>query len=235
MKKLFYITYSHLLVFFRNKTALFFFCIFPIILFSIFGSLWGFNSGYIFFLLSGVIGMNILSDGLSSVGPIVKDSHESGLIRYLKKQSFNPILYFVGFIICRIIILLFVMSLLCLTAFLLFSYEVSKVNILFFICGIFVGMFIFSFIGLVITYSGVKRGSNSSIINIISYIILFSSNVFYESKHFNKTIGIIGDSLPLNPILEILRKGYFDPILSVWIIVPAFVFLLMLNKIKLSR
>lgn len=235
MKVLLFITYCHFLNFIRNKAALFIFCIFPVIIFSIFGSLWGINSGYIFFLLSGVIGMNILSDGLSSAGPLIKESYDSGLIKYFNKQLFNPVLYFIGFILCRIGILITIMLLLCLTNDLLFDNKVTGTNIINFIIGILIGMFIFSFMGLILTFSGIKIGANTTIVNFINYFILFSSNVFYPADSFNETIGFIGNMLPLNPILKILREGHFSPILLIWITIPVILFLFMIKKIKFSR
>jgi ABC-2 type transport system permease protein len=96
-------------------------------------------------------------------------------------------------------------------------------------------MFIFSFIGLCITYLGSRKNSNSSIINLINYFVLFSSDVFYPTSSFNKTIATIGNMLPLNPILTILRGEGFRWELIFWVIIPIIVFLFMLKIIKFSR
>ena len=127
------------------------------------------------------------------------------------------------------------MLLLCLTNDLLFDNKVTGTNIINFIIGILIGMFIFSFMGLILTFSGIKMGANTTIVNFINYFILFSSNVFYPADSFNETIGFIGNMLPLNPILKILREGYFSPILLIWITIPVILFLFMIKKIKFSR
>lgn len=229
-------TYYQFLIFLRIKQAVFFTLAFPIFLFIVFGSIWGKDQfGYIPFLLSGIIGMTIASDGLFSIGPVIKEYYSNGLIKYLRKLPFNILFHFMGLIISRVITQLFVVLLLCLVSRLMFGYSVTYTEIINFIFGVFVGLFVFSFLGLVITFSGIKKGADKGIMNFLYFVILFTSNTFYPVKNFNEIIGIIGNILPLNPILAILRGGGFSPYLMLWLTIPTAIFYLIFNKIEFER
>lgn len=228
--------YYQLLIFLRIKQAVFFTVAFPIFLFVIFGSIWGAqNDGYVSFLLSGIIGMTVASDGLFAIGPVIKEYYANGLIKYLRKLPFNILLHFMGLIISRVISLFFIVFLLCITAFLMFGYVVTFLEIINFIIGVFVGLFIFSFLGLVIIFSGVKQVADKGIINFVYFIILFTSNAFYPVGEFNKLIGHIGNILPLNQILSILRGDGANYFLAIWILVPMFLFVFLFKNVKFNR
>jgi len=217
--------YYQLLIFLRIKQAVFFTVAFPTFLFIIFGSIWGTKQeDYVSFLLSGIIGMTIASDGLFAIGPVIKEYYSNGLIKYLRKLPFNILLHFVGLIISRVISLILIVIMLCLTAYLMFNYRVTFSELISFIVGVFIGLFVFSFLGLVITFSGIKQGADKGIINFIYFIILFTSNAFYPVGEFNKLIGFIGNILPLNSILSILRGDNMSFTLLFWIIIPMTLF-----------
>ncbi len=229
--------YYQLLISLRTKKSVFFTIVFPIFLFIIFGSIWGTGQKeYISLILSGIIGMAISSDGLFAVGPVIKHYYSSGLIKYLRKMPFNILLHFSGLIISRIITLFFTVALLCVVAKLMFGYTVSLTEVINYIFGVFIGMFIFSFLGLVASFSGIKKDAiNDLSINFIFFIILFTSNAFYPVGDFNKIIGFIGNILPLNPVLSILRGNGFNMFIIFWLIIPALIFYFLFNKIKFSR
>lgn len=236
IKILYQSIYYQFLIFLRIKQAVFFTIAFPIFLFVIFGSIWGAqHDGYVSFLLSGIISMTIASDGLFAIGPVVKEYYSNGLIKYLRKLPFNILLHFMGLIISRIISLLFIVVLLCITAFLMFGYMVTSLEILNFIIGVFVGLFVFSFLGLVVTFSGIKQGADKGIINFIYFVILFTSNAFYPVGEFNKLIGYIGNILPLNHILSILRGDGVNYLLGIWALIPMLMFVYLFKKAKFKR
>lgn len=236
LKIIFHSIYYQLLIFLRVKQAVFFTLVFPAFLFIIFGSIWGIdNPEYVFFLLSGVIGMTIASDGLFAIGPVVKEYYANGLIKYLRKLPFNILHHFIGLIISKIITLIFIVLVLCIASKIVFDYSVSIFNIANFIVGIFIGLFMFAFMGLAISFSGIKYGGGKGIINFFYFIVLFTSNAFYPAYAFNETVGIIGNTLPLNPILNLLRGEGFDITIVFWLIIPVFIFYYLFNKVQVKR
>lgn len=228
--------YYQLLIFIRIKQAVFFTIVFPIFLFVIFGSIWGAeDDDYVSFLLSGIIGMTIASDGLFAIGPVIRDYYSNGLIKYLRKLPFNILLHFMGLVFSRVISLIFIVFFLCITAYLMFGYTVTSLEIVNFIIGVFVGLLVFSFLGLVITFSGIKQVADKGIINFIYFTILFTSNAFYPVGLFNKFIGDIGDILPLNHILSMLRGEGIVYLLGFWIVLPMILFVFLFKNIKFDR
>ena len=227
-------TYYQFLMFLRIKQAVFFSLVFPVFLFFIFGNLWGTaDKDYISLLLSGIIGMTVASDGLFAVGPVVKEYYSSGLIKYLRKLPFNILWHFTGLILSRIISLLFILALLCLTAKLAFDYSVTLSQLLDFVSGIFIGLFLFSFMGLVITFSGIKHNSSTGLINLIYFIMLFTSKTFYQIE--NDMINLVGNILPLNSILSILRGEGFHTSIIAWLLFTIALFYYLFNKVKFGR
>ncbi len=227
-------TYYQCLMFLRIKQAVFFSLVFPVFLFFVFGNLWGTeDKGYISLLLSGIIGMTIASDGLFAVGPVVKEYYASGLIKYLRKLPFNVLWHFTGLILSRIITLLFITALLCVTAKLAFDYSTTLSQILHFISGIFIGLFLFSFMGLVITFSGIKHNSSTGLINLIYFVILFTSKALYHIE--NDTINLVGNTLPLNAILNVLRGEGFHASIIAWLLSMMALFYYLFNKVRFGR
>lgn len=227
-------TYYQFLMFLRIKQAVFFSLVFPVFLFFIFGNLWGTaDKNYISLLLSGIIGMTVASDGLFAVGPVVREYYASGLIKYLRKLPFNILWHFIGLILSRIISLLFIIVLLCLTAKLAFDYSITLSQLLDFISGIFIGLFLFSFMGLVITFSGIKHNSSAGLINLIYFIMLFTSKALYHIE--NDTINLVGNILPLNSVLSILRGEGFHASIIAWLLFTIALFYYLFNKVKFGR
>jgi|TARA_B110001450_G_C17614217_1_gene478555 hypothetical protein len=235
IKTLIYSTYYQLLIFTRLKQALFFTITFPVFLFIVFGSIWGAeNKEYISFILSGLIGMTVMSDGLFAVGSVIKEYYDNGLIKYFRKLPFNILIHFSGLIISRVISLLFTVLLLCIASSLVFDYSVSFIEVKNFIFGIFIGLFLFSFLGLLITFSGIKE-NGKGLINIVYFLILFTSDAFYPVSEFNDLIGLFGNILPLNDILSILRGTGFNITIVFWLIFSVTGFYFLFNRIKFTR
>ncbi len=229
-------TYYQFLIYIRMKQAVFFSLAFPVFLLIIFGKFWGADSPeYIYFLMTGVIGMTIASDGMFAIGPVIKEYYENGLIKYMRKMPFNILWHFMGLILSRIISLFITVFVVCLAAHFIFDLSISLNQILYLIYGVFIGLFVFSFLGLMISFTGISNMSDKGLTNIVYFGILFTSNAFYPVYEFNKSISDVGDLLTLNPILDILRHGEFHYSLIFWILIPPVIFSFLFKKVKFTR
>lgn len=236
LKTLSYSIFYQLLIFVRLKQALFFTLVFPVFLFIIFGSLWGADDQhYVRYLLAGIIGMTIASDGLFAIGTVIKDYYSNGLIKYLRKMPFNVLIHFVGLIISRVISLCFVVGILCIISWLIFDNKVGLDEIINYLSAVFIGLFIFSFVGLCISFSGIKQEGNISLVNMVYFAIIFTSNTYFPVEKFNQTIATIGDLFPLNTVLKILRTGELNIQLIPWLILPVILFSIFIKGIKFNR
>lgn len=80
----FHSTLYHLRIYFRVGVAVFFNVLFPLLLFVLFGSLWGQKTpGYMVALITGVVAMNIASHGMMGVGKQIRIMYENQTLRYL--------------------------------------------------------------------------------------------------------------------------------------------------------
>jgi len=228
----------HFLNFIRNKGALFWALTFPTFTYIVFYTVFsGFNNdNYAFFLLSGILGMTLTADGLLGVGVIIKQSYLNGTIRLLKKMPINIIIYFVGLIINRFLIIVFLMGILFIALFFIASDDFALVKLPSIFIGIFAGLWIFSFLGLCLSFMNIDSQSEKGVSNMAYFFILFTSNSFYQLSMFNEKVSRLGDFLPLNSILHLLRSEPFDPyVLIFWVMAPVLVFYYLFSKVQYSR
>ena len=234
MKTLLQSFYYQFIIFMRLKSALFFIWIFPLLLFVVFGLLWGFSDEYIPFILSGVLGMTITSEGLYSIGPVIKTYYSSGLIKYINKMPCNISMFFLGYIMSRLVSILIITGLLCLTAYLVFGFVYTLPAFLYLLAGTILGLLIFGFIGLDLSFSGIKKLNNAGV-SLIGYFIIFTSNTFYSVRDLNDFLAHIGDAFPLNPILDLMRGEAIDWKLLIWLIIPFLLFSILIRKLRFDR
>lgn len=222
-------------MFVRNKNQLFYLWLFPLILFTLFSSFWGYSAGYVKFLLVGIIGMTIMSNSLTEMGPFLKKEYSSGMLKVLQKLPFNIMYYFVSFILTKTIIILIISTSIVIIGVSFFSFTMTLSDSLNYIMGIIIGMLIFSFVSLDITLFYLKSSAYSTIMNLLNYIILFVSDVFYPASTFNHMLKVLGQLFPLNTILNVMRNGIFDISLVFWLLAPMFLFSVLIRKIEFVR
>ena len=231
MKILFYSVYYHFKYFLRVKQAVFFNFFFPVLIFLVFGSMWGQdnNPKFISYLLSGVIAMTVSSDAIFSIGPVLNEYYSTGFIKYLTKLPQNILIYFISLIVSRLVVQIFViLNILLIIARLVFDYEVTISYYFNYLSGIILCFFIFSFLGLIVNFSGIKNFDKSGS-NFIFYIILFTSDAFYPVSKYNDIIGFIGNTFPLNAILDIMRFGNYGYAVLIWLCVMPLIFIFNLS------
>lgn len=228
----------HFLNFFRNKGAFFWTLTFPAFFFVVFYSVFSsFNgSDYGTFLLLGVIGMTLIADGIFGIGQIVKEMYINGTIRILRKMPFNILVYFAGMILNRFLllgILFVVLNILCfsITQNYIMPTQIPRVFL-----GILCGIWIFSFLGLSLSFWGISSNSEKSVANMVYFFILFTSNAFYDLSMFNEPMAKLAEYLPLNMVLNIMRDAPVNPvILMSWMIFPPLIFYQLFNKLQYMR
>ena len=236
MKYIITSVYYQLVIFSRIKQAVFFIIAFPIFIFLLFSSIWGIREpDYIMFIMSGVLGMTVASDGMFSIGGVIKEYYSTGLMRYLKKIDFNLTLHIFSLIVSRFFSIFFVMLILIAISIFCFNAIFSFEDLINYITGAFLGFTLFSFLGLSISFSNIKYKNTSGLINLFYYFILFTSDSFYPVGSFNEKIKFFGNLLPLNPILCVMRGEGFSLILLFWLITPFLLFIYFFNKTKFNR
>lgn len=232
-------TYIHIVSFIRLKQAIFWSFAFPVFLFIVFSGIFGvfYDDDYAAFLLTGVIGMSFASDGLFAIGSIIKRYYQNGTLRILHKMPFNIVNYFIGIIVSRFIIIGILVIVLNIVSLLISSYIMSWYDLTLTFIGIFIGLWIFSFLGLLLNFLSMKKySSEKGLINIVYFTIIFTSNALYPVKSFNQVISNIADFLPLNPVLQLIRNEQFNIYsIAFWSVLPVVLFYLVYKRIQFTR
>ncbi|SDI01826.1 ABC transporter permease [Myroides phaeus] len=230
-----YSTYLDFLSFFRIKIAVFFSLVFPLMLFVIFSSIWGNeNKSYVFFILTGMICLMTISEGLFSVGPVIREYHSSGMVKYLRQLPLDMLFFFMTFIVSRLIFFQFIIILL-----ITISYLVFRVNAIPFYGSIFMGsilgFFLFSFLGLCVSFLS-KKSSGRTLSNIVYFILIFVSDIFYSISYEGRIINNFNSFLPVNDIVYLMRgEDYRLYIILIWLIGLIVIFRMLFQKIRFGR
>lgn len=236
IKIFFALVYYRIVEYLHVKQAIFFSVVFPVFLFVIMTSLWSkVTANYSDFILSGVIGMTIASEGIFSIGQSTKRFYMTGMIKYIRKMPFSVFFYMMSIVVAKIITLIFIISLMFAIGILFFGCTISSVIIFNTISGLFIGLTLFSFIGLVLYFINIRIESEKSIVNIVYLLTIFVSDVFYSVGDISSVIHTIGNILPLNNVLNIIRNGIYHWSLIPWIIVPMAAFIILIKKIETKR
>lgn len=228
--------YYQLLVSLRSKESVFFAIFLPALLFIIFGYSFGINSDYAKFFLPGMIGSVFAADALYAVGPVIKNYYSMNIVRYYKNYPVNISYLFLGFIITRLIFIVFSSLILILLSGILFYYIPSLNEFLRYLIGIFLGFSIYSFIALTISLYGIQDNKDQGILSIIYFLTIFLTDAFFVISKANLTFDLIGYVFPLKVILIFMRgdDSFFMYSLA-WLTLSYLIFHFRINKIQLKR
>lgn len=239
IKKVRQLTYYQFLIGLRIKQAFFFSIVFPLFVFILFNMIWNSenDSEITLFFLTGIVCANTVSEGVYSISNIIKEYVKSGYINYLKKMFDKEasLLHFLSVILARITTFLIILIILLILGKIMFGLNIN-LNMLWRIClSVPVGLFIFSFLGLVFAFTGI-RNMETSANHFIFYIIVFSSDAYFMASRGNTLIRIIGNALPLNPLLELARGENINiPALFIWSFIPLILFLILFKYVRLNK
>ena len=236
IKVFFSLVYFRILEYLHVKQAIFFSVVFPIFLFVIMTSLWGnVNMDYSNFLLTGVIGMTIASEGIFSIGQSIKRFYMSGMIKYIRKMPFSVLFYMMSIVVAKIINLLFIIAFMYAIGIIFFDCTITLIDMINTISGLFIGLTMFSFIGLVLYFINIRVESEKSMVHIIYLLTIFVSDVFYSVGDISTIIKTFGNILPLNGVLNIIRHGVYSWSIIPWTIIPICVFIILIKRIEVKR
>lgn len=229
-------TYYQLLNLLRVKKAVFFTFIFPTFMFLLFTIVWGHgNNIFIKHILTGVIGLTIISDAIFSIGAVISGYYTSGEIKLYKTISYNFNKHLMSLVISRLILLIFSTACLLLLSFLIFSIKLTISEYYYILIGITTGTFIFSIIGIIIAGISRENSHDSNLTNIIFYIMIFLSNCFYPLSESKPLLSKFLVFNPFNMILEILRGDFNAIKIVIWLIPLLFIQQFTYKRLKFKR
>lgn len=237
MKTILLATYYQICNFVRVKKAVFFSFVFPVFLYVIFTFVWGNSTErYSKFLLTGIIAITIVSNSILSIGNVIVQYYQDGLIKLFKilPYSFNK--HLSTLILSRIILMFIAVSILITFSFVVTKLTLSLEDLSYIFLGIIVGMFIFSLIGILVAEFFDYSDGNSGAANLFFYVLMFLSDAFYPITEMNPVLGKFIRLNPMSPILNLIRhKGEYWWEIIIWSLLLLSLQVICVKFVKIKR
>ncbi len=163
------------------------------------------GSGYIDWLLPGLIGMNLMGGGLFGVGFILVDMRVRKLFKRLMATPMHHGDFLLSLLASRLLFLMPEMAALLLVGWFLFGVQMKGSLTLLFII-ILIGAAAFAGLGLLLGCRTEKTETMSGYINLIMLPSYLLSGVFFSSKRFPDAAQPFIQALPLTQINDALRE-----------------------------
>ena len=237
MKTILIGTFYQLKTFIRIKKALFFSFFFPSFIFIIFSLTWGReNTAYNYFLFTGIIMVTIISDSLFSIGNVIVEYYQKGLIKFFKTIPYKFTNHLISLLFSRIVIIGLSCLLVFFVAFIFSQVTLSFDQLIHILTGMSFGIILFSLLGIVIAEVTRDYSGNTNIMNFVLFSLIFLSNTFYPLSEINP---IFVDVIRFNPITSILNiiRGETLNVLAIllWILIVLSVHIVYIYKGQLKR
>jgi len=223
---------------FRIKQAVFFTVIFPLFLFVVFSLIWGVNNAeYSKFLLTGICTMTVVSEGIFAIGNVIPQYYSSGIMKFIKVIPYNIIIHISSLIISRIFYVLISFILLFICGYFFFGVRFNAFEITSIFIGLALGLTVFSFLGLFISYANIKDDNNKNNLgNIFYFGLIFLSDTFYPLTEINPILEKFVNKSPITPLLGVFRGDYSGiPVLILWTGIFAILFYLIYKHKQIKR
>lgn len=207
--KLCALTYFQLLIGLRIKQVFFFSVVFPVFIFVLFNFIWNTDGDpqITRFFLSGILMATCVSEGIYALSNTFKKYALSGFILYLQKMFTRStvVLYFLGLIISRLFVFACISGALITISVLFFNlrdwFFIFRLLAVLPVC-----IFIFSFLGLALSFTGIKNIEHS-LNHVVFYLVVFTSDAYFPASR-SPFVGYIGNFFPLNNLLRLVRMGF---------------------------
>jgi ABC-2 type transport system permease protein len=160
---------------------------------------------YIYFLLPGLIGMNVMGGGLFGVGFVLVDMRVRKLFKRMMATPMRHSDFLLSLVLSRLVFLLPEMTSLLLVGHFGFGVPIDG-SIFTLLAVILVGAMAFSGIGLLLGCRTEKTESMSGLVNMLMLPMYIFSGVFFSSKRFPDEAQPIIQALPLTQVNDALRE-----------------------------
>ena len=186
------------------------------------------NTGYIDFLVPGLIGFSLMSTCLFTIGVVVVSYREKGKLRRLAVTPLPKAIFIGGQIVNRYIIVLVQALLLIGIAYFVFNVQMVG-NIFALLFALTIGMLAFISLGYSIASVAKTTESASGIANVLFFPMMFLSGVYFSVEGLPKFLQPLIEFLPLTHLVRAVRSIFNNGaqlvevlpqmgILSIWMI-----------------
>lgn len=166
------------------------------------------DTGYISFLVPGLIAFSLMSTCLFSIGVVVVSYREKGKLRRLAVTPLPRSLFILGQMINRYVIVMLQALLLIALSLVLFEVRISG-SVWQFFCGLTIGMMAFISLGYAIASMSKTTETASGIANTLFIPMTFLSGVYFPASHLPDFLQPLVEILPLTHLVRVVR-GVFS-------------------------
>ncbi len=187
---------------------------------------------YVEWLLPGILGTNIMFSALFGVGYVVVRYRKNGMLKRLSVTPLRPFEFLTAQVISRMFLLLATTSFVIVGCMLIFGLKVhgSYLSLIFVFA---VGGFCLVSFGLIIASRGSSEEFTSGLLNLITWPMMFLSEVWFSLEGANPWVQKLSKLFPLTHVIDAARKimndgaGLFEVRTQIiTLIIMSFVFLI---------
>ncbi len=202
-----------------DALSVFFTVLLPSVLFVLFGLIFGLGEGtnneYAAYVLPGMVGVMCSSDGLYTVGPMVRAYITQGILREFTSLPGWTGSLFLGFILTRLVFVM--LSMVCLVALsgLLFSYIPGGVDLVRIFLGAALCFGAYALIAVGVALLANSGAGDYGFSSVYYFLGMFLCDAFFVLSERNLTLTTIAYMFPLKPVLVFMRGDDVDGLLVI--------------------
>jgi ABC-2 type transport system permease protein len=210
------LTAMEIKLFFREKQAVFWTFLFPVLMIWIFGAMFGdqkvgemsFSNAYV----PSWIAVNLLTTSLFTLGTVLAGYRETGVLRRYRATPVSPVVVMTAHIFYGTLVFLLSAVVLVLFGYFLFDLSFPKYWVSTILAIVLSILAIFPF-GLFVTSFAKNTRTGAAISSVILNLMLFLSGATFPVEMMPKILQYIGKILPLYYVIDLLRETWnFKPI-----------------------
>lgn len=192
--------------FVRERQAMFWTFFLPAFMLAFFGTAFG-GPGYTEFLVAGLVGMNLMSMSLFSLGTVLVGYRERGILRRLRLTPLSAAAFIGAHVLNRYVIGIIQAVFLLSFGYVLFG--VTPRGSLFAVL-VIISLGLLSFMAIGFTIASIVRhqASAAGIANLLFLPALFLGGAYFPTDTFPPVLRTVGLALPLAPFLAAFRDVY---------------------------
>jgi len=220
----------------RSVASVFYTIVLPVMLFCVFGFMFGVDANYAVFFLPGMIGVMTTSDALFAVGPVMKEYFRQGIVREFRGYPLPIAWLFVTFIVTRLLFILVSATLLATVSALVFGYLPSAGTLALYAVAIVLGFASYGLIALCISFVGIVDNRDQGLLSLYYFLGMFLSDAYFSLSQKGWIFDAIGYLFPLKVMLQLMRgdAAAIAPMLA-WFVAALGCFTLLVRSMRALR
>lgn len=201
-------------LFWRSRELAFFTFLFPVILFTLLGSVYGddtirkeANIKASAYLLAGLIGYGAIATAFAGLSIVLVLRRESGVLKRVRGTPLPPSTYIGAAIGSITIVYAIEVAVLIVLARLLYDVPVpdSAGQWLSLVLAVLLGVLAFAALGIALTGAIRSDEGASAVVNAIFFPVAFLAGAFWSARTFPGPVQAISDVLPLTYLIRLMR------------------------------